>query len=120
VIIVESAISGAGAPPAGQEAPTVKLSKAEAAALKVAAMAKEEDQPKLIETGPVKRSSRSGRAPKSKPAAAKETKPKPSKRGSPEPASEPSPPPPAAKPPKPKMRLVNGKLIPAEDGPKLF
>jgi DNA topoisomerase VI subunit B len=112
---------------------TSRLSKREAAQLKVAAMqalGSDEDEPKLIDVALAKRSS------------SRVARPVPSRRGSsPAPASHPkagksgprapsSPPPtPAGKtvkpstperPGKPKLRLVNGKLVPVEDQPKLF
>ena len=127
VIIVPAATKGGG------EGPPVTVSRAEAAALKVAALAKEEDEPKLIDTEYAKRASRSGKGSKSgkgggkaagkgpkagsaKPAAAEQ----PMKKGMPQPKPQ----------PKPKMRLVGGKLVPAaapsappkarRDGPELF
>ena len=104
------------APPAG------KLSKAEAAALKVAAMAKD-DEPTLLDVKPAKRqaaektratkntATKGGDKPAAKQASAKQTTAKaPPSRSSPtKTATE-----------KPKMRLVNGKLVPVQDGPKLF
>ena len=100
VIVVES-------PAGSDDAPPMKVSRSEAARLKVAALAHDDDPaPKLIETAPVKRSSG-----KSKPAA-------PAKPASPPAAAAPAAP--EGKKPKPKMRLVNGKLVPAEEGPKLF
>jgi DNA topoisomerase-6 subunit B len=110
VIIVEQAIPGADMPPMTQ-------SKAEAAMLKVAAMANDDDQPALIEVNEAKRAPR-------KPSKPAEKGPRASKpRRSPEPPAElpPSPAPTAeAKPSKPKMRLVNGKLVPVQDTPGLF
>jgi hypothetical protein len=103
-----------------------KLSKSEAARLKGAAMAKHDDQSTLMAVEPIKRSSRSGKPPKASRKPAPRGEPKSTKRRTPEAtpkpeASGPAPaPPPLAKPPKPKMRLVNGKLIPADDGPRLF
>jgi hypothetical protein len=102
----------------------MKLSKSEKAALVVAARAKEaeeDSQPRLIEAAP------------KRPAAP--TKPKTRKARSPEPQGEPAPivkmerkpgadpaaerdaPPEARK--KPKMRLVNGRLVPVDE-PGLF
>ncbi|MBL0870960.1 MAG: DNA topoisomerase VI subunit B [Phycisphaerales bacterium] len=70
-------------------------------------------QGKLLDVATIKRS-------ESKPAR-KSTKPsaKPAKPPAPS-AGKPASPSESAKPAKPKMRLVNGKLVPAEDGPKLF
>jgi hypothetical protein len=131
VIIVESP-SPLGEGRGGvAEAPTTKLSKAERAALKVASMAKDSDQPALIDVETPKRLTQKGKAPKAArpaPPKSKSTPPKPdskspSKKTSPPPAEEVAP---AAAPesksakPKLRMRLVNGKLIPVDDGPSLF
>jgi hypothetical protein len=135
VIIVESAMSGPGITTSNEPeaqtrissktAPGSKLSKSESARLKVAALAKEESQPRLIETDETPRSSRSGKAPKTKapkrtsppPAAPEAAAPKPTK---PRPVeSAPAPDAPAPKP-KLRMRLVNGKLVRADDSPGLF
>ena len=104
-------------------------SKAEAARLKVAALANDDDQPSLITDGPAPR--KRGGAP-DKPAKptgktgakgekAAPSKAAPSKAAAPQPAApkvpEPAPP---GKKEKPKMRLVNGKMIPVDDGPRLF
>ena len=109
--------------PVDSDAPPVgKLSKAEAAALKVAAMAKD-DEPTLLDVKPAKRqaaektratkntATKGGDKPAAKQASAKQTTAKaPPSRSSPtKTATE-----------KPKMRLVNGKLVPVQDGPKLF
>jgi DNA topoisomerase VI subunit B len=125
VIIIEAVTERRGDKAAkGSDGPPVKISKAEAAALKVAAMAKggEPDDPKLIETEPVRRAPRK-QARAKKPEAAKgaaKAAPKPAaKKRTPEPpkvesrAQEP-------KPAKPKLRLVNGKLVPADPGATLF
>src|SRR5262249_53882632 len=63
VIIVEAASTAAGvsSAPDGQS-PDVKLTKAQKAALKVAAMAKEDDQPKLIDVDEPKRLTQKGKA----------------------------------------------------------
>jgi DNA topoisomerase-6 subunit B len=109
------------------------LSKSEAAALKVASMAND-DEPQLIDVKPVKRSSpskgtskgsstpaKSELAPKSrsesKPDPKAETSKKPAPTKAPPDTSKPAP---DTKAGKPKLRLVNGKLVPVEDGPKLF
>jgi DNA topoisomerase-6 subunit B len=90
-------IRGDDAPPSG------KLSKAEAAALKVASLAKDDDdQPNLMDVAEPKRLDRKAKGVE-----------KPARKSKDEPKA------PEAKT-KPKMRLVNGKLVPAEDGPKLF
>jgi hypothetical protein len=109
--------------PVDSDSPPVgKLTKAEAAALKVAAMAKI-DEPTLLDVKPAKRQaaerSRSAKSaatkgsdkPAAKPANAKQTTAKavPATSGST-----------ATPTDKPKMRLVNGKLVPVQDGPKLF
>jgi hypothetical protein len=123
VIIVESAIAGPGPETAGGDTPPVKLSKAEAAMLKVHAT-REDDQPSLIETQEVGRSNRSGKPEKKKslarPKGAPAAKGRSSKVRTPEPPAERSTPADTAKPAKPKLRLVNGKLVPAEQGPRLF
>jgi len=107
VLIVESAMTGATNEPSAQaeaQPPALRQSKAEAARLKVAAMA--HDEPKLLDVAPVKRSSR-------------KDKPRKPSRSAPKPTEPPAaPPPPQAR--KPKMRLVNGKLVPVDDGPSLF
>ncbi|HYF13465.1 MAG TPA: DNA topoisomerase VI subunit B [Phycisphaerales bacterium] len=94
--------------------PGTKLSKAEAARLKVASMAN--DEPSLLDVKPVKRGE--GKAAK-KPTSPRRSRekteePKPSKHEKQEPAMA------AGKKPKPKMRLVNGKLVPVDEGPGLF
>jgi len=134
VIIVENAIPGNAAGPASAAAktggrgetggcgePGFASSRAEAARLKVAAMAHEGDQPSLLDVQPATRGSRTPKRPGSKKAAPKAA-PKPSGRArpappTPAPESRPGKP---AKPTKPKMRLINGRLVPADDGPKLF
>ena len=135
VIIVEPAAPGlSAATTTGRrgvpDAPPVGVSKAEAAALKVNARARlgeDEEQPKLIETAPVKRAAPSrGRGEKrdaktersdSKPSAKPDAKPD-AKPGPATPSSRAEPP----KPAKPKMRLnpKTGKLEPVNDGPGLF
>ena len=123
-----------------------KQSKTEAAMLKVAGtLAEDEDQPKLIDVDLAKRSARAkkprkagpgGRKKAPSPPASRDAKPsktpdsKPAKseaKRSPDPASQvraaaslDPPAAPAAKAPKPKLRLVNGKLVPVDEGPKLF
>lgn len=112
-----------------------KQTKAEAAALKVASM-RDDDQPALIDTEPVKRlgkkgeslktkepkrASASARTASSKPVAkvaGKGALVKPEKPAKANPASVAESG--AVSKPKPKMRLVNGKLVPVDDGPKLF
>jgi DNA topoisomerase-6 subunit B len=121
-VIVVASESTMPAPTDNDAPPAGKLSKAEAAALKVAAMAKD-DEPTLLDVKPAKRQaaerSRSAKSaatkgsdkPAAKPANAKQTTAKavPAKSGST-----------ATPTDKPKMRLVNGKLVPVQDGPKLF
>ncbi|HYE60604.1 MAG TPA: DNA topoisomerase VI subunit B [Phycisphaerales bacterium] len=104
VIIVEDVAAGGPATARADEPPTGKLSKAEAAALKVASLAKgdDEDQPKLMDVAEPKRLDRKGKAPE-KPA----RKTKHEGKGAPKQ--------PEGKAAKPKMRLVNGKLIPADE-----
>jgi hypothetical protein len=115
VIIVELAI----APIPGSDTPPMQLSKAELAALKVNSM-RDDDQPTLMPVKPVERSSR-----KAKETPAKKSEP--ARSGKPSKAAPAKQAPPASKggksdpAPKPKMRLVNGKLVPvADSGPKLF
>lgn len=121
VIIVEQAGDAPGTPRTAKESnDPFKQSKAEAARLKVASLASDDDQPTLLETGPVGRLSRKGEAPK-KPAKKARTKPAAEpKPPAPARSEPPQPPPVAGKKPKPKMRLVNGKLVPVDDGPGLF
>jgi DNA topoisomerase-6 subunit B len=116
VIIIEQA-APVGARPGATDAPPLQLSKAEAAMLKVAALAnQDDDQPKLIEVDEAKRSSRKAPAkPKAPTKPERTTKP----RRSPEPPTA-LPPVAEVKPAKPKMRLVNGKLVPVEEPPGLF
>jgi len=118
VIIVESPIAAtAASTPFAQ-------SKAEAAALNVAALANDEDEPSLIDVKPTKRAAakeRSSKSPATKPTekappAKKSADKKPNEKVSP---SKPAPQPPAAAA-KPRMRLVNGKMVPVEDGNGLF
>ncbi len=118
VIIVEQAARTPEGPATSSDTPPMKMSKAEAAALKVHSLAKvgeEKAQPKLIDVEHTKRLDRKGRAP-SKPAKAEPptSKPGPSKPEAKAPAAPPS------KPAKPTMILKNGKLVPKDDGPKLF
>jgi DNA topoisomerase-6 subunit B len=97
VIVVESA-SGGDAPPTQQ-------SKAEAAAIKVAALAHDESggDEQLIAVAPVKRSAT--REPKSSKVSKSE---KPATKALDEISTEP-------KPAKPRMRLINGKLVPVDE-----
>lgn len=119
VLIVDAAgASPAPAPTPGKPDPFA-LSKKEAAALKVAALAKtEHDEPALLRA-PAK-SVRAKEAPKpaTKPEAKSAAKPAPARavEASPTPAKPAEP----AKKPKPRMRLVNGKYVPVDDGPSLF
>ncbi len=112
--------------------PTGKISKAEAARLKVASMA-HDDELSLMDVRPVGRLSQKGKSERTRgkepeakaPKAAAKPEPKPSKSAakglnatkSVIPTAEPAAP---SKGPKPKMRLVNGKLVPVDEGPKLF
>jgi DNA topoisomerase-6 subunit B len=110
VIIVQNPATGGPPPAATNDAPpSGKLSRSEAAALKVAALAKaDDDQPRLMDVAEPKRLDRKGKSPE-----------RPAKKSG-EVGKSPSPKAAELKGAKPKMRLVNGKLIPAEDGPKLF
>jgi DNA topoisomerase VI subunit B len=115
VIILPGQAKSTAAAADDGDIPAMKLSRAEAARLKVAALAKQDDQPELIPTQPAKRASRSGKSPKKKAEKAAPAKAAgKSKRSTVAPAD------PPAKAAKPKMRLVDGKLVPADEGPKLF
>jgi DNA topoisomerase-6 subunit B len=112
VIVVETAsTAGTGVGPdgkspktAGTAADPFTVSKAEAARLKVAAMGSGDDEePKLIDVDAAKRS---------KPAAGGGGKSKPKKPDAPKVQPAPAP---AAKPAKPRMRMVNGKLVPVDE-----
>jgi DNA topoisomerase-6 subunit B len=96
------------------------VSKSQAAMLAVASKAKDdEDAPKLLDVSPVGRLNQKG----SSGAAAKGAKPSPKVEVKPQGKTKPDPKAAAKsddKKPKPKMRLVNGKLVPVEDGPGLF
>ncbi len=106
VIIVENARDKTDAPP------TESLTKAQAAALKVAAMAKD-DEPRLIpdQSKPDARPPKSAQndSPK-RSRASKTADEKTLHKGDDRPTEK----------TKPKMRLVNGKLVPVDDGPGLF
>ncbi len=138
VVIIQSSepSSQTQASPSPDAPPATKLTKAEAARLKVAALA-HDDEPSLLDVKPVGRLSQKGKAGRGQSATqdqklskgggspAPKTAPKTDTKGSkaeakigkaaiaPQAA-------PAGKGPKPKMRLVNGKLVPVDDGPKLF
>ena len=92
--------------------------KAQRAMLAVVGQSDDDDdskkgQGKLLDVATIKRS-------ESKPSR-KSSKPgKPSKPAAASPSTKPTISAEAPKPAKPKMRLVNGKLVPADDGPKLF
>lgn len=132
IIETESAPSGSSGPTADDSpakpgkrgkaaapaADPFKQSRSEAAMLKVAALAKADadDEPALIDTKPVKRASLKPEKKAKRPAP--EAAPKKKSTPKPEPTS--SKPPADPKAPKPKMRLVNGKLVPVDEGPKLF
>jgi len=130
VIIIESAqpapTTVRGAAVASGD-PIFKQSKAEAAMLKVAALAKGDDpQQRLINTEPTRRLSRKGEPPSKKSSTTAKTstyQTKPSKKTgaapSPVPRARPAPAASGTKP-KPRMRLVNGKMVPVDDGPALF
>lgn len=130
VIVVEAATPAAamtgtnttGKPPAakgGFDPENDKLSKREAAMLKVAAMqalGEDDEQPKLIDVAAAKRGTAVG-AKKRADVSKGERKP-----AAKAPATAPAAVEPPAKVAKPKMRLnpKTGKLEPVEDGPKLF
>jgi hypothetical protein len=118
VLIVEDQVSEAEGTPAkasDDAPPAMKLSKAEAAALKVASMAKD-DEPTLMDVKPAKRqAAKAGpKRGKAEPAKAEPAGSSKSARGAGAVKSA------AAQPAeKPKLRLVNGKLVPVNE-PKLF
>ncbi|MBC7770863.1 MAG: DNA topoisomerase VI subunit B [Pyrinomonadaceae bacterium] len=101
------------------------VSKTEAAMLKVASLRDDDEQPRLIDTKLPKRLSQKGKV-EAKPAGKSEKTEKTaaitasvqkSSSGA-KPATAPTPP--APHQPKLKMRLVNGKLVRVDEGPKLF
>jgi DNA topoisomerase-6 subunit B len=113
VIIVESASTSRPVSPDSDDSPPVsQLSRAEAAALKVNAL-RADDEPSLIDVKKPGRLSQRGKPPKPN-----EPSAQPGRKASP---TKPPPPSqiPASKPAKPKMTLVNGKLVPKDD-PGLF
>lgn len=118
-VIIVTPSGGAGVPPAQGTGgpPAGRPSKAEAAMLRVASMRGDDDQPALIDTSEVKRLSQKGKPPRSaKPAAN-------AKGAKSERTAGPAKPDAAAKTApkdKPKLRLVNGKLVPVDAGPGLF
>jgi len=124
VVIVEAA----AAPVVASEGLPLTQSKAEAAALQVAAMqAMDEDEPRLMDVKPVKRSeagrkspASTGKVPPSKPIVTTDKNGGPVPKGM-APASKPAiqqtPP---SKTAKPRMRLINGKWIPVDAEPGLF
>jgi DNA topoisomerase-6 subunit B len=119
VIIVQSAAMGDSDAPAADALPG-KLSKAEAAMLKVHAT-RDDDEPLLLETKEVGRSSRTGKPGKKRVAPKPPAKGKTAKARSPEPPRETPPSPPSQpRPPKPRLRLVGDKLVRADQGPALF
>jgi DNA topoisomerase-6 subunit B len=132
VLVVERATGPAGPGDAGArgstaDKPPVPQSRAEKAMLKVAAMARhtDDEQPSLLEVSPAKRDRPSKRAknragPAGGPAGGKAGgKAGPGRLGAGG-AVERSGPSAAASPRKPRMRLVNGKMVPVDDGQTLF
>lgn len=145
--VAEGAAGGKGKG-RGKAADPFAMSKAESAMLKVASLraGDEDDQPSLIDTSEVKRLNQKGKAPAKKAGGAKESNAKSAKDskggkagagGAAKPASREAKPGAAsksvakaaadpaaiAKPEgkgKPKLRLVNGKLVPVDQGPGLF
>ena len=124
VVIVEP---GATAAPVASD--PFSTSKRERAMLEVAARARESDQPSLIDAAPAIKPRKASKSPPEsgkaggKPAPKAASQPKPTPKNALKPARPPEPPARAAsggKQPKPKMRLVNGKLVPVDDGPSLF
>jgi len=120
-------VSNSGAAKSQKNAKSVKsssdpftLSRSEAAHLKVAALARsDDDEPRLIDTTPQRGTARPMAKPKreSVPTPAP-VKPKGGGTRGPSVAATPASAP--TRKPKPKMRLVNGKLVPVDDGPGLF
>lgn len=106
----------------GRPAPTSPFvqSKAEAAALKVAALAKDEE-PMLLGVKQPTRSVRASKSP-SKTTSVAQPQPEPhAKAGKkPEKPRAPISPPVVPAKPKPRMTLVNGKLVPKDEGGRLF
>lgn len=128
VIVVESAATGPMATTARRtddDLPAVvKHSKKEAAALKVAALAKEEEsEPTLIDVANARRLNAKGKLSEArgKPAKARGGGARASKAEEPKSKTEPKAVAKSAeKAYKPKMRLVNGKLVPVQEEPGLF
>jgi len=129
----------------GKVADPFAMSKAEAAMLKVASLrgADDDDQPSLIDTAEVKRLNQKGKSPRAGKkaanakgatdskggragvggavkAAAREANPGATVKAATKTSSAPAAAAKQAPKEKPKLRLVNGKLVPVEDGPKLF
>jgi len=149
VIIVESAAAESGEvtprvsesaevgkrakPGARQDTDPFALSKTEAAMLKVASLRNaDDDQPRLIDTNMPKRLSQKGR-PEKKPAGpgvsrarSEELNEKsasnrgPAAKAAPVSTGSGATPASSVERPKLKLRLVNGKLVPVDEGPKLF
>ncbi len=114
VIILESAASRTGVDAHDSDAPPVgKLSRAEAAALKVHAM-RGDDEPTLIDVKQPDRLTQKGTSSKAR--ASKSPSKSPVPAAAPKPAADAS----AKAPSKPKMVLVNGKLVPKDQSPGLF
>jgi len=132
VIVVEAAAAGSTPAPAS-EAKGAKSKandpftpfKAEAARLKVASLANDDDQPRLISDSgaasktPTKPTKRAAKAPGNRPVAAPANpsrRPAKTEKSDERKAISPAP----EKKTKPRMKLVNGKLVPIDDGPGLF
>jgi DNA topoisomerase-6 subunit B len=121
-VIIVAASGGAGVPPARamDEPPMGKSSKSDAAMLKVASMRGDDDQPALIDTSEVKRLSQKGKPPRPTKAAANTKGTKSTKAVSPAKPAAAAATAKTAPKDKPKLRLVNGKLVPVDAGPGLF
>lgn len=121
VIIVETAMApSSGSDTAGELPPSLKQSKSEKAMMEVAARSKrarDDDEPKLLDEEASPSKSRSKKTAEPKPSRKKASTSPPKADAAadkkPEPTSQ------AVPKSKPKMRLVNGKLVPA-DQPGLF
>jgi len=125
VIIVKAAVTDDAPEEQAGDAPPFALSKSQAAALKVAAMAKDDDdQPSLLGEKPAPRATSRVKAkrdanpkPRKPPP---EVKPRSAAPGS-KAAKTPAPAPAPSRPTKPKMRLLApGKLVPIDETPSLF
>ncbi len=121
-VIIVTPSGGAGVPPAQDTGvtPAGRPSKSEAAVLKVASMRGDDDQPALIDTAEVKRLSPKGKPPRPTVAATNAKGAKIEKAKGPAKPAAPTAAAKTAPKDKPKLRVVNGKLVPVDAGPGLF